>query len=148
MDNQPPTERKPPPKIPTDMNAHNRKIIKEFRANGGKWTGEMAGRTLLILTTTGARSGEERACVLGYGKDGDRFVVIASANGAPNHPAWYHNLQKRPIATVEVGPEKVKVRARTAKPDERDRLKSFVPYIESQQKLTSREIPIVVFERQ
>jgi len=142
-----PPARKPPPQIPTDMNAFNRKLIEEFRANRGQLSGQMAGRTLMLLTTTGAKSGKERTAVLGFGKDGDRYVVIASANGARSHPAWYHNLQARPTATVEVGPEKIKVRARTARPEERDGLKHLVPYIEQQQTLTKREIPIVVLER-
>jgi deazaflavin-dependent oxidoreductase (nitroreductase family) len=129
------------------MNAFNRKLIEEFRANHGKLSGPMAGRTLMILTTTGAKSGKERTTVLGFGKAGDRYVVIASGNGAPSHPGWYRNLQARPIATVEVGPDKFKVRARTAAPEEREPLKRLVPYIEQQQTLTKREIPIVVLER-
>ena len=142
-----PTQRKPPPQIPTDMNAFNRKLIEEFRANRGQLSGPMAGSSLMLLTTPGAKSGKERTTVIGFRKDGDRFVAIASGNGAPSHPAWYRNLQARPIATVEVGPDKIKVRARTARPEERDRLKRVVPYIEQQQRLTTREIPIVVFER-
>ena len=142
-----PTQRKPPTQIPADMNAFNRKLIQEFRANRGKLSGPMAGRSLMILTTTGANTGKERVTVLGFGKDGDRYVVIASGNGAPTHPGWYRNLLARPIATVEVGPDKFKVRARTAAPEERDQLKRLVPYIEQQQTLTTREIPIVVFDR-
>ena len=142
-----PTQRKPPTQIPADMNAFNRKLIQEFRANRGKLSGPMAGRSLMILTTTGANTGKERVTVLGFGKDGDRYVVIASGNGAPRHPGWYRNLLARPIATVEVGPDKFKVRARTAAPEERDQLKRLVPYIEQQQTLTTREIPIVVFDR-
>jgi deazaflavin-dependent oxidoreductase (nitroreductase family) len=135
------------PQIPSDMNAFNRKVIEDFRANGGKLSGQLAGRTLILLTTTGDKSGKERTAVLGFGKDGDRYVVIASGNGAPSHPAWYQNLLARPIATLEVGPDKFKVRARTAGPEEREKLKPLVPYIEQQQTLTKREIPIVVFER-
>jgi deazaflavin-dependent oxidoreductase (nitroreductase family) len=142
-----PTQRKPPTQIPTDMNAFNRKLIEEFRANRGQLSGQMAGRTLMLLTTTGVKSGKERTAVLGFGKDGDRYVVIASGNGAPSHPGWYQNLLSRPIATVEVGPDKFKVRTRTARPDEREALKPLVPYIEQQQTLTKREIPIVVLER-
>ena len=129
------------------MNAFNKKLIKEFRANRGQLSGPMAGRTLILLTTTGAKSGKERTAVLGFGKDGDRYVVIASGNGAPSHPAWYWNLLARPIATVEVGPDKFKVRARTASPEEREQLKHLVPYLERQQTLTKREIPIVVLDR-
>jgi deazaflavin-dependent oxidoreductase (nitroreductase family) len=142
-----PTQRKPPAQIPTDMNAFNRKLIDEFRANRGQLSGPMAGRELMVLTTTGAKSGKERTTVIGYRKDGARIVAIASGNGAPSHPAWYLNLQARPIATVEVGPDKFKVRARTAAPEEREKLKELVSYIEQQQTLTKREIPIVVFER-
>jgi deazaflavin-dependent oxidoreductase (nitroreductase family) len=147
MSSEQPTQRKPPAQIPTDIKAFNRKVIEEFRANRGQLSGPMAGRTLMLLTTTGAKSGKERTAVLGFGKDGDRYVVIASGNGAPSHPGWYQNLLARPIATVEVGPEKFKARARTARPEEREQLKRFVPYIEQQQTLTKREIPIVVLER-
>jgi len=129
------------------MNAFNKKLIEEFRANRGKLSGPMAGREPMLLTTTGARSGKERTVVLGFRKDGERIVAIASNNGAPKDPAWYLNLQARPIATVEVGPDKFKVRARTARPEERERLSRLVPYLEQQQTLTTREIPIVVFER-
>jgi len=136
-----------PGQIPPDMKAFNRKLIEEFRANRGQLSGKMAGRTLMLLTTTGAKSGKERTVVLGFGKDGERYAVIASANGAPTHPAWYRNLLARPIATIEVGPDKFEARARTAPPEERDGLKRLVPYIEQQQKLTKREIHIVVLER-
>ncbi len=84
---------------------------------------------------------------MGYGKDGNRYVVIASGNGMPAHPAWHLNLSAHPMVTVEVGPEKLQMQARTARPDEREQFIPFVPYIESQQKLTSREIPIVILDR-
>jgi deazaflavin-dependent oxidoreductase (nitroreductase family) len=129
------------------MKAFNQKVIADFRANHGQFTGPMAGRSVLILTTTGARTGKERAIVVGYGRDGDRLVVIASNNGAPGAPHWYHNLLARPIATVELDPEPFKVRARTARPEERGELAKAVPYLEQQQSLTEREIPIVVLER-
>jgi deazaflavin-dependent oxidoreductase (nitroreductase family) len=133
--------------MPSDMKAFNQKVIADFRANHGEFTGPMAGRSVLILTTTGARSGKERSTVLGYGRDGESLVVIASDNGAPVAPAWYHNLLARPIATVEIGPKPFKVRARTAKPEERGELAKAVPYLVQQQSLTKREIPIVVLER-
>jgi deazaflavin-dependent oxidoreductase (nitroreductase family) len=133
--------------MPTDMKAFNEKVIADFRANHGKFTGPMAGRSVLILTTTGARTGMERTAVLGYGRDGDRLLVLASGNGAPVAPAWYHNLLARPIATVELGPEPFKVRARIAKPEERDTLAKALPYLEQQQGLTERQLPIVVLER-
>src|SRR5437868_14273689 len=131
-----PPQRRPPPQIPTDIKAFNRKLIEEFRANRGQLSGQMAGRTLMLLTTTGAKSGKERTAVLGFGQDGDRYVVIASGNGAPSHPAWYQNLQARPIATVEVGPDKYKVRPRTARHEERGQLQRLVPHTEQQQTLT------------
>ena len=129
------------------MKAFNEMVIKDFRATKGKMTGQMEGRGILLLTTTGARTRKERTAVLGYGRAGDRLVVIASDNGAPSAPDWYHNLLKRPIATVEVGPDKFKVRAVTAGPDEREELSRAVPYLKQQQTLTQREIPIVVLER-
>ncbi len=133
--------------MPTDMNAFNQGVIKEYRANKGKLSGPMEGRTVMLLTTTGAKSGQPRTVVLGYAKDGDRVVVIASKNGAPNNPIWYESLKAKPTVTVEVGAEKYQARARTAGKDERPKLAKLLPYLESQQKLTSREIPIVVLER-
>ena len=136
-----------PPFIPPDMKAFNEAIVKEFRANGGRLGGQMAGRELMLLTTTGVRSGQQRTVVLGFRTDGDRYLIIASANGAPSHPAWYQNLLAHPVATVEVGAEKFQARATTAGEHERDSLGAKVPYLESQQKLTSREIPVVILER-
>ncbi|HXC80119.1 MAG TPA: nitroreductase/quinone reductase family protein [Candidatus Acidoferrum sp.] len=135
-----------PLQIPADMNAFNQQVIADFRATGGQMTGQMAGRGILLLTTKGARSGQPRTAVLGYGRHGKRYVVIASNNGAPKAPAWYHNLLRQPKATVEVGPDRFEVRATTAKPEERDELAKSVPYLEGQQKLTSRELPLVVLE--
>jgi len=128
------------------MRAFNRQIIEEFRATKGQLSGRMAGRQLLLLTTTGARTGEPRTAVVGYRRSGDMFVVIASDNGAAAHPAWYVNLLANPDATVEVGPEKLNVRARTVKGKERDKLAKLVEYLEPQQKLTSRQIPVVALE--
>jgi deazaflavin-dependent oxidoreductase (nitroreductase family) len=135
------------PQIPTDMKTFNRAVIEEHRANGGRLSGPMAGRGVLLLTTTGARSGEPRTVVIGYGRRGAELIAIASNNGAPAHPSWYRNLAVNPTAMVEVGPEAFEVRVRTARPDEREELAKIVPYLESQQKLTPREIPIVVLER-
>jgi deazaflavin-dependent oxidoreductase (nitroreductase family) len=135
------------PVIPADMKAFNEKLIAEFRANHGQISGQMAGRSLLILTTTGARSGKPRSIVLGYGRHGDQLVVIASDNGAPKAPAWYHNLLADPTATIELGPDRFKVRAQTASPEERGELAKSLPYLGQQQSLTKRELPIVVFER-
>src|SRR5260370_40733556 len=102
------------PQVPTGMRALNRQIIEEFRATKGQLSGRMAGRQLLLLTTTGARTGEPRTAVVGYRKSGDIFVVIASANGAAAHPPWYLHLLANPKATLEGGPEKVNGRPRQA----------------------------------
>lgn len=132
--------------MPSDMKAFNKKIIEEHRANKGELSGPMAGRKLMLLTTTGVKSGEERTVVLGWGKDGDRYLVIGSNNGAPTEPFWYRNLSVNPNVTVELGGDKFKARARTARPDERDRLKGLVSFFEGEQKKTSRQIPVVVLE--
>lgn len=129
------------------MKAFNRALIQEWRANNGALSGRMAGRNLILLTTTGVRSGEPRTVVLGFGRHGDKVVAIASNNGAPTDPAWYLNLLAQPSATVELASDRFEVRARTARPEEREELAKVVPYLESQQQLTKREIPIVVLER-
>ena len=130
------------------MKAFNAQLIQEFRANGGKLvTGPMAGREPLLLTTTGAKSFAERTVVLGYRKYGDAYAVIASNNGAEGSPHWFANLKANPVATVELGPEKFKVKSRVAEGAERAELAKLVDYYERQQALTSREIPILVLER-
>ena len=135
------------PQIPADMKAFNAKLIEEFRTNDGRLSGPMAGRQLLLLTTTGARSGEQRTAVVGYRPYGDQLAIIASDNGAAEAPRWFANLKKDPIATVEVGTEKFKVRTRVATPDERPKIASLIEYLGPQQERTSREIPIVILER-
>ena len=135
------------PQIPADMKAFNAKLIEEFRANDGRLSGPMAGRQLLLLTTTGARSGEQRTAVVGYRPYGDQLAIIASDNGAAEAPRWFANLKKDPIATVEVGSEKFKVRTRVATPAERPKIASLIEYLGPQQERTSREIPIVILER-
>lgn len=136
------------PEVPADLLAFNRQLIAELRANHGRLaSGPMSGHEPMVLTTTGRRTGKPQEVVIGYRKSGDRILVIASANAAPKHPAWYLNLLAKPEATVEVGPEKFKVRARTAGPEERDELGGQIDYFARQQALTEREIPIVVLER-
>ena len=136
------------PQIPPDMKAFNENLIREFRANNGRLvSGPMAGREPMLLTTTGARSGVPRTVVVGYRRDGDRFLAIASNNGSDVAPLWYRNLLREPLATVELGPERFQVRARTADAGERAELAAKIDYLERQQALTSREIPIVILER-
>src|SRR5689334_22435787 len=93
-------------------NDWNQGIISEFRANGGKMTGgPFAGSPLLLLTTTGARTGRKLTSPLLYNTDGDRILVFASKGGAPTHPDWYHNLLANPEVTVELGTEKFQAKA-------------------------------------
>jgi deazaflavin-dependent oxidoreductase (nitroreductase family) len=136
------------PQIPEDMNAHNAKLIEEFRANGGQLvSGPMAGSKPMLLTTTGAKSFSERTVVIGWRPYGDRYAVIASNNASPRNPHWFHNLMANPVATVEVGPDKFSVKARVADGAERAEVAKLIDYYERQQALTSREIPIVILER-
>src|SRR5689334_7322720 len=114
--NEPPPQSERPPGFDQD-------IIDQFRANGGRiLRGPFAGRTLLLLTTTGARSGRPLTKSLGFTRDGERYVVIASKGGAPTHPAWYHNLVANPTVTVEVLGERFEARASVAQGAERQRL--------------------------
>jgi deazaflavin-dependent oxidoreductase (nitroreductase family) len=135
------------PQIPTDMTAFNAKLIEEFRANHGQLSGQMAGRQLLLLNTAGAKSGQQRTAVVGYRPYGDDLAIIASNNGAPKDPAWFANLKKDPVATVEVGAENFKVKTRVAKPEEREKIAKLIDYLGPQQQRTSRQIPIVILER-
>ncbi|MEV6880104.1 nitroreductase family deazaflavin-dependent oxidoreductase [Amycolatopsis sp. NPDC051128] len=134
------------------MNDFNNQVTEEFRANDGKVGGMFEGKNVLLLTTIGAKSGAERLSPLVYTRDGDRFVVAASMGGAPNNPAWYHNLVANPKVTVEVGTEKFEATATViADRAERDRLyagmvahaEGFADY----ETKTDRVIPIVVLER-
>ncbi len=130
------------------MNAFNAKVIEEFRSNQGRLSGQMAGRQVLLLTTKGAKSGKQRTTVIGYRPYRDNFAVIASANGGPKSPAWFHNLQADPHATVEVGPDKYSVRARVVDDqNERAEIAKKIEYLEPQQAKTPREIPVLVLER-
>src|SRR5512139_1160415 len=103
-------------------NNWNQTIIDEFRANSGKVGGPFAGKTLLLLHTIGAKSGQERINPVAYVPDGDRLVIIASKGGAPTNPDWYYNIVANPLVTVEVGTEKFHVRATVSAEPERTRL--------------------------
>src|SRR5436305_1276650 len=94
-----------------EANDWNRAIIEEFRAGGGKVGGQFAGAPLLLLTTTGAKSGQPRTAPVMYLAEGDRMYVFASKGGAPTNPDWYHNLVANPTASVEVGDERYDVKA-------------------------------------
>ena len=135
----------------TDQNTYNRQLIEEFRADRGKNGGPMAGRPLLLLTTTGAKSGQLRTTPMMYIRDGDRLLVIASNAGAPTHPDWYRNLVAHPEVTVEVGNETFKANAIVTEGLERQRLWSRVvelyPFFADHQAKTTRPIPVIVLRR-
>jgi deazaflavin-dependent oxidoreductase (nitroreductase family) len=128
-----------------------RQVIEEFRANGGRVGGPFEGADLVLLTTTGARSGREHTVPLGCVRDGDRLLVVGSAGGAPRHPAWYHNVLARPGVTVERGDEVFTAHAVPAEGAERDRLFDLVvavaPGYADYQRNTTRTLPVVVLER-
>jgi deazaflavin-dependent oxidoreductase (nitroreductase family) len=133
------------------LNDFNSAIIDEFRANGGRVGGQFEGAPLLLLTSTGAKSGEARTTPVVYLRDGGHLVIFASKAGAPTNPAWYHNLLANPSAAVEVGTETVQVNASVAAGEERERLyalqsERFPQFVEYARK-TTREIPVVVLQR-
>lgn len=129
----------------------NQQVIEEFRANEGKVGGPFAGAPMVLLTTTGAKSGKERTTPLVYTSDGSRLIIIASAAGADTHPAWYHNLLANPNVTLEVGTERFPARASVPAEPERSRLyaqmASTMPGFNAYQEKTSRIIPVVTLDR-
>ena len=133
------------------MSDFNQNVIAEFHANGGKVNGYFANMSLLLLTTTGAKSGQPRVSPLAYITDGDRIIIVASKGGAPTNPDWYHNLLADPVATVEMGRERFQVRASVVEEPERSRLYAKVvekmPNFGEYQSKTSRQIPVVALER-
>ena len=135
----------------SELHDFNQHVISEFRANQGKVGGQLANMPMLLLTTTGAKSGRPLTRPLAYTTDGDRLVVIASFAGAPKNPAWYHNLIANPVATAELGSERFRVRATVTSGEERQRLfnrqaQQMPIFVEYQQK-TSRQIPVLVLTR-
>ncbi len=134
--------------MPEDFNS---KIIEEFRASGGKVGGPFAGAPLLLLHTTGAKSGQERVNPVMYQAIGDGFAVFASKAGAPDNPDWYHNLVANPRVRAEVGTETIELNARVA--DEQTRApiwaewKKANPGFADYEQRTTRQIPVVLLER-
>ena len=133
------------------MSDFNTQVIEEFRANGGKVGGMFEGAPMLLLTTTGAKSGQPRIAPLVYTTDGDRIVIIASKGGAPTNPDWYHNIAAHPDVTVEVGTETFPARAEITPEPERTRLfdaqAAIMPGFRDYQNNTSRVIPVVTISR-
>ncbi|MGW5159188.1 nitroreductase family deazaflavin-dependent oxidoreductase [Nonomuraea wenchangensis] len=128
-------------------NDFNQQIIDEFRANEGRVGGMFEGSPLLLLTTTGARSGRQVTTPVMYLPDGERYVIIASNAGADNHPAWYHNLRAHPVATVEVGTDTFQAKAVPVEGEERDqlyaRMVAVAPGFADYERKTSRRIPVL-----
>jgi deazaflavin-dependent oxidoreductase (nitroreductase family) len=135
----------------TDTSDWNTKIIAEFRSNDGKVGGQFEGAPLLLLTTTGARSGQPRVNPMMYLDEGDRLYVFASKAGAPTNPDWYHNLAAHPDVTVEVGTETVAMTASVVDRSERDRVyteqASRYPGFAEYEAKTDRVIPVVALDR-
>jgi deazaflavin-dependent oxidoreductase (nitroreductase family) len=126
---------------------HVRRYVETDGRSGHKWN----GRNTLLLTTRGRRSGRLRRTALIYGRDGDRYVVVASNGGARNHPHWYLNLTAQPEVQVQVQAERFAAQARTAGAQERPDLWRMMaeiwPDYQRYQKRTGREIPVVILER-
>ena len=134
------------------MPSFNETLIEDLRAHDGQATsGPFLGRPVLILTTTGAKSGERRESPLAYTRDGDDIVIVASMGGAPRNPAWYHNLVANPRVTVELGGETFQADARVTDPKERrrlyDRHAEVFPGFRDYEAKTSRTIPVIVLKR-
>ena len=135
------------------FNDFNTALISDLRANGGRASsGPFKGGDVLILTTTGAKTGAPRENPLAFSKDDGNYVVVASKGGAPSHPAWYHNLRANPIVKVEALGETFKARATVVDGEEdyerlyREHARKMPGFNEYRQR-TSRRIPVIVLER-
>jgi F420H(2)-dependent quinone reductase len=122
-----------------------------YRLTGGRVGGKAGEMTVLLLTTTGRKTGTQRTVPLTYFEDGDAYIVVGSKGGAPKHPAWYLNLEAHPEVEVQVGNERRRLRARRASPEEADRLWPTIlehaPLYGKYRAKTRREIPLVLLER-
>jgi deazaflavin-dependent oxidoreductase (nitroreductase family) len=135
----------------TAMNDWNQQIIAEFRDNAGVVGGMFEGAPMVLLTSTGAKSGQPRVSPLMAQLSGDDIVIFASKGGAPTHPDWYFNLRANPEATLEYGTDTFPVKARVAEGDEREdlwtRQKTAYPQFQGYEDATTRVIPVIVLER-
>jgi len=131
-----------------DPRERNQQVIAEFRANRERGEAWRPDRPLLLLTTTGAKSGNPYTTPVMYLKDGDRWVIFATKGGAPTSPDWYHNLVAHPTVTVEVGTETFEAQATVLTGKDRDELyarqASLFPQFAEYQQKTTRTIPVVV----
>ena len=129
----------------------NRGVVEEFRANAGKVGGPFQGGTLLILHTTGAKSGEPRVSPLAYLDIDGQLLIVGSYAGAPKDPAWVHNLRANPRAHVEIGTDAYDATARELPRDERDeawgKLTAVAPFFGEYQTKTTRVIPLFELAR-
>jgi len=139
--------------VSNSFNDFNTALISDLRANGGRASsGPFKGGDVLILTTTGAKTGAPRENPLAFSKDDGNYVVVASKGGAPSHPAWYHNLRANPIVKVEALGETFKARATVVDGEEdyerlyREHARKMPGFNEYRQR-TSRRIPVIVLER-
>jgi deazaflavin-dependent oxidoreductase (nitroreductase family) len=136
--------------MPTDEEflAYNQGIIREFRDNQGVVA--QLPFPIMLLTTTGARTGKRTTTPVGFGVDGDRVYVVGSKGGGPSNPAWFHNLRANPSVTVELGGESYQAQAVIAHGADRDRLYGLiaaaVPAFAEYEKTTDRTFPVVVLE--
>lgn len=134
------------------MSDFNESIIAEFRSHGGRVGGRFEGVPVLLLSTTGARTGEPRTSPVVYLADGERWVIFGSKAGAPSNPAWYHNLRATPAARIEVGTETFDVDAVITEGEERDRLFArqaarYPQFDEYASNAGGRVIPVIALTR-
>lgn len=131
-----------------DTHAYNQQLIQQFRTERDQTGQPLDGRPVLLLTTTGARSGHQHTTPLMYIPHGKRLLIIASNIGAPRHPAWYHNLVAHPQVTIEVGPDTFNTTAVVLKDEQRqqvwDQIIEDYPFFAEHQLKTTRIIPIIV----
>ncbi len=134
-----------------NQNDRNPGVIEEFRKNEGKVSGRFEGRPVLLITTTGAKSGQARTTPVMYLADGDRWLIFASKAGSPRNPDWYHNLVANPDVTIEVGTEAIEANAAIADAGERDtfyaKQVSLYPQFGEYEQKTTRKIPVVILTR-
>ncbi len=133
------------------MSDFNTQVIEEFRANAGKVGGPFEGAAMVLLTTTGAKSGQPRTTPLVYLPHGDQVIIFASKAGAPTNPDWYHNLVAHPTVTVEIGTETYEATAVEVTGEERNRLfaamVAVMPGFKGYEESTTRVIPVIDLRR-
>lgn len=133
------------------MSDFNQQLIDEFRTNGGRTSGPFKDSNLVLLTTTGRKSGRRLTSPLVFSRDGDDLIIVASKGGAPTHPVWYLNLVANPEVELEVGTERYPARATVVEGVERERLfdahAAGMPGFRDYQRKTTRVLPVVRLHR-